>query len=560
MKIALAQINPTIGAYESNLAKIRKYLEEAQQNGASLVVFPELALSGYPPKDLLEKKAFVEKGKWALQELASHTNDTAVIVGFIEHSPPYLFNSAALIHRGKVQGIQRKSLLPTYDVFDEHRHFRSGEERHLFEILGQKIAILICEDAWSGTKWVPLHHYGRNPVEEIQSQSPSLVVHISASPYEMGKIENRTHLLGNIAEKCKVPVVSVNQVGGQDDLLFDGTSLVVSPDKEILARGVSFAEDLIYYDTEAKPGKINPPLAPKEEEILQALVMGTRDYTHKCGFKKALVGLSGGIDSTLVAVIAVWALGAENVMGISMPSQFSSPGSRNDADQLAKNLEIEYHSIPIRSMYDSFMEHLDPIFAGRPFGLAEENLQARIRGQLLMSVSNKLGSLVFTTGNKSELAVGYCTLYGDMSGGLAVISDVPKTLVYQLCQYINRKEILIPPEVITKPPSAELRPDQKDSDSLPAYHILDEILRLYVEEQKGFQEIVEAGFSPDVVKDILKKVDLNEYKRKMAAPGLRITSKAFGSGRRMPIAQGFFREQAYPLHHNSSSSTDDQEV
>lgn len=543
MKIALAQINPTIGAFSTNGRKISEALDGAKQRGADLVIFPEMVISGYPPKDLLEKKNFVDKSWAVLEEIASQCRDITAVIGAIEPDPPHLYNIGAVLSGGAVQGVQRKSLLPTYDVFDERRYFHSGHSRPLFTIGDKRVGILICEDAWYGSPEVPVHRYNSDPLSRLIGQNPDLLIHISASPYSMGKIKKRNQLFQKIVSVHGIPLVSVNQVGGQDDILFDGTSIVYDSQGKVIARGHSFREDLVLCDLTTGRGEIRPPVELVEEEVFQALVMGTRDYTEKCGFSKGLVGLSGGIDSSLVAAVACRALGGENVMGVTMPFTFSSPGSVEDSRQLAENLNFQFENISIEPIYDAFTEKLAPIFGDLPFGVAEENLQARIRGQILMSISNKLGHLVYATGNKSELSVGYCTLHGDMSGGLSVISDVPKTLVYKICHHLNRDREVIPRSVIEKPPSAELRPDQKDSDSLPDYEILDRILQMYVEGHRSPQEIVdETGIDREVVRDVVRKVDLNEYKRQMAAPGLRITTRAFGFGWRMPIAQGFHRE------------------
>jgi NAD+ synthase/NAD+ synthase (glutamine-hydrolysing) len=541
VKIALAQINPTVGDFTGNAAKLRQYTLEARLRGAELVVFPELCVCGYPPRDLVEVPAFVARSREVLESLAVEFPDFAIIAGFPSpaacETGRTVMNSAALLQNGRIDFVQSKRLLPTYDVFDEMRNFAPATAQQTVFVGGQSIALTICEDAWNDKAFWSRRLYGDDPVEDLIRAGAQLVINISASPFHVGKGELRKAMLASIAKQHHVPVLLVNQVGGDDSLLFDGSSLALNPAGEPIAQARSFEEDLILVDTASMTGDMHDQLAGMEATAYAALVLGTRDYVHKCGFKKVVVGLSGGIDSALTAVIAVDALGKENVIGVSMPSQYSSEGSIKDARELATNLGICFEVVPIRGIFESYRGALSGIFSGLSEDVTEENLQARARGGILMAVANKFSALVLTTGNKSEIAVGYCTLYGDMVGGLAVISDVPKTLVYRLARYVNSQRAVIPEASITKPPSAELRPDQKDSDSLPPYDVLDRILEEYVGNLKSAPEIVAlTGIDEEVVRFVTRLIDRSEYKRQQAAPGIRISTKAFGIGRRFPIA------------------------
>jgi NAD+ synthase (glutamine-hydrolysing) len=558
VKICLAQINPTIGAFKQNTRKICKFINAARKKGADLVIFPEMSVVGYPPKDMLEFTGFVDRNLKALEEVKNSVTGISAIVGFVDRNVAprgkALYNAAAYIKNRKIVSRHYKSLLPTYDVFDEDRYFEPTHNISIAKISGRKFGISICEDAW-GTDVVwpgTLHH--KDPIECMIRQGAEIIINISASPFTIGKQDTRLKMLINHVNRYHVPIVFVNQIGGNDDLVFDGSSVVINKKGVIVERALNFEEDLLMVefkgsDVRACIGKSKSvrkaiPARTGEGEVelvYKALVLGTRDYVKKCGFKKAVIGLSGGIDSAVTAVIATRALGRDKVLGVTMPSSFSSKGSVEDSEMLAERLGIDLETIPIKSVYNAYTKTLSSVFKGLPFDVTEENLQARIRGKILMAISNKFGYLVLTTGNKSELAVGYCTLYGDMCGGLAVISDIPKTMVYDLARYINRKKEIIPTDTIEKPPSAELRPNQKDQDSLPPYDVLDGVLRAYVEESKDVGDIVGMGYDESFVKDIVSKVDRNEYKRKQAAPGLKVTTKAFGTGRRMPLAQRYTR-------------------
>ena len=541
MKIALGQLNPTVGDLATNVDRMVRFAHDAAARGADTLVFPELALCGYPPRDLVEKSSFLDACERELQRLAAETArlPLAIVAGTVSRSHrdsgKLASNSAAILHHGQVLFRQHKMLLPTYDVFDEARYFHSAERQTLTSIHGQPAAVTICEDAWNDKCFWHRPLYQRDPVEELMSGAPSVLISINGSPYNQDKRAQRREMFRAIARRYQVPVVYVNQVGGNDQLVFDGSSFAMDAEGNVTASASSFAEDLVL------PGDQHANFLEENEAVYEALVLGTRDYIRKCGFRKVLIGLSGGIDSSLVAAVAVEAVGRENVAGISMPGPFSSDHSRTDARVMAERLGIRFETSPISEVCEQFEQTLAPLFAGAPRDVAEENLQSRLRGVTLMALSNKWGALVLTTGNKSELAVGYCTLYGDMCGGLAVISDVPKTLVYELCRVANRRlKGAIPESVFTKPPSAELRPDQKDTDSLPEYDVLDAILKGYIEEYRPAAEIAATvGVPLDLVRDIIGKVDRNEYKRQQAAPGLKVTTKAFGIGRRMPIAQRF---------------------
>jgi NAD+ synthase (glutamine-hydrolysing) len=543
MKIALAQFNPTIGDFEGNAARILELAAEAKKGGAELAVFSELCICGYPPQDLVERPSFAERNQQELLRLAKKI-PLPSLVGFVgdamDNTGKPVANSAALIAKGKILFEQRKMLLPTYDVFDESRYFQPAHTQHVFPFHSEQLGITICEDSWNDKSFWPQQLYDRDPVTEIVRKGSSLLLNISSSPYTLDKRSLRHDMLQAIAKEHRVPVVYVNQVGGNDSLIFDGSSVAFMPDGRVAARAKSFEEDLIFFDSVTGEGDIRPIIEDELDAAFRALVLGTRDYVRKCGFKKVVVGLSGGVDSALVASIAVEALGKENVLGVGMPGPYSSEGSVRDARQLAANLGVEFVVLPISDTFNCYRKTLAPVLAGRPEDATEENIQARIRGNLLMALSNKLGSLVLSTGNKSEMAVGYCTLYGDMAGGLAVISDVPKTMVYALAEFINRKRELIPQETITKAPSAELRPNQRDQDSLPDYGVLDRILKAYVEDVRSPEEIADHfDFPLDLVRSVALRVDQNEYKRKQAPPGLKLTSKAFSVGRRFPLAQKF---------------------
>jgi NAD+ synthase (glutamine-hydrolysing) len=544
MKIALAQFNPTVGDFEGNAARIVSLATQAKQRGADLAVFSELCVCGYLPLDLLERPAFIERNHETLKCIAMQMPLPAIVgyAGRVERdrAGKSIANKAALIDEGRVVFEQSKMLLPTYDVFDESRYFQPGERQYVYGLDREQLGITVCEDVWNDkTFWAnPL--YARDPVTELVAQGSSVLLNISASPYTLEKRTLRLQMLRSLARHHRRPIVYVNQVGGDDSLIFDGASIAITPDGRIAAQAKAFEEDVVLFDTVTGEGEIH---AQPDDEIAyayQALVTGTRDYVRKCRFSKTIVALSGGIDSAVVASIAVAALGPDNVLGVSMPGPYSSEGSRTDAKALADNLGIEFLTIPIGEVFQSYGKVLESAFGGRKPDTTEENIQARIRGNYLMALSNKFGSMVLSTGNKSESAVGYCTLYGDMAGGLAVISDVPKMMVYELAEYINRERELIPHSTITKPPSAELRPDQKDTDSLPPYEVLDRILKAYIEEVKAPEQIAaELGYDLKLVREIAALVDRNESKRKQAAPGLKITSRAFGFGRPFPIAQRF---------------------
>ena len=538
MKIGIAQINTTVGDLTGNFDILRCAYDELSSDGADLVIFPELALSGYPPRDLLLKKRFGEDCAEKLNQFAKLTGECPALLGYpekigLKQSRSY-YNSAALCFDGEVKQVFRKRLLPTYDVFDEDRYFESGKSPLYFSLLGKKIAVSICEDIWNSNG----NQHSENPITEIAKEKLDLLINLSASPWHVDKKMQRSSILQEVVQKINCPLVYVNSVGGNDELIFDGSSVVLDSSANPTHFSPSFESSCQIVDLEKKV----PIEHLKDNElqcIRQAIVLGLRDYTHKSGFKKGLIGLSGGIDSALTAALAVEALGRDNVIGISLPSSISSDHSKDDARDLAENLGIEYHTLPIQKIVDSAESELAPLFAGMSPDVTEENLQARSRGLLLMAVSNKLGALLLTTGNKSELAVGYCTLYGDMCGGLAVISDIPKTKVFALARHMNLDGEIIPLSTIEKPPSAELRPDQKDSDSLPEYNILDGILQSYIEDGLSIHAIIDQGYTEHTVRRIVGLVDRNEYKRKQAAPGLKITSLAFGIGRRMPIVQKY---------------------
>ncbi|MGA7655145.1 MAG: NAD+ synthase [Terracidiphilus sp.] len=542
MKIALAQIDPTIGDFTGNLKKIIDTSRRAAEMGARLAVFSELSICGYLPADFLEKPSFLARCRRAVDELAAATRDlpAAVLTGAAfaapEGSGKPAVNAAVLLDKGRILLEQHKRLLPFYDVFDEQRYFQAARSQQVVELDGVRLAVSVCEDAWNDKHFWPQRLYSTDPMEELMAQRPAIHVNISASPFWHGKREVRREMLAAIARRDGIPVVLSNQVGGNDSLIFDGSSLALNSRGELVAQAASFAEDLVVVDPFVAPA-IAEPAADDTAAAWQALVLGTRDYVRKCGFSKAVVGLSGGIDSALVAAIAAEALGAENVLGVGMPSPYSSQGSIDDSRRLAANLGIRFELIGISRLFEEYTRTLEPLFAGRTPDITEENIQSRIRGNLLMALSNKLGALVLTTGNKSEMAVGYCTLYGDMVGALAVIGDLVKTRVYAICRWLNLERETIPAAILEKAPSAELRPGQKDTDSLPPYEVLDPILEAYVERYEAPEEIAARhGFPVPLVQQVVRLVERSEYKRQQAAPVLKITSKAFGMGRRFPIA------------------------
>ncbi len=542
MKIGFAQINSTVGDLRGNRDRILIAYRDLVARGADLVLTPELALTGYPPQDLVFKSRFVPANLETLAELESEVGEVALVVGFIDRNTgtgqPF-HNAAAVLQRGRARRVIHKSLLPTYDVFDEDRYFEPGTNPVPIEIAGVPCGITICEDIWT-PEYLPRHLYGTSPTAALIEQGARAILNLSASPFELGKASRRAAMLSAVARQHRIPIFYCNAVGGNDQLIFDGNSLALSATGEITATLAAFTEENAIANSENPQSAIrNPQFQSEPEELYHALALGTRDYLHKCGFKSAVLGLSGGIDSAVTACLAVEALGPANVLGVTMPTQYSSAGSVADSLELASALGIRCLQIPIQESFDTFRAQFRAVFAGLPEDTTEENMQPRLRGMTLMALSNKFGHLLLTTGNKSELAVGYCTLYGDMCGGLAVISDVPKVAVYRLAEWINREREIIPRNTITKPPSAELKPDQRDQDTLPPYEILDPILELYVEQQLSIAEIVARGWDEKTVRWVARKVDFNEYKRAQSVPGLKVTSRAFGLGRRMPVAQRF---------------------
>jgi NAD+ synthetase len=542
MRIGFAQINTTVGDIRANRHRIFSAYEEAVSSGANLVLTPELALTGYPPQDLIFKSGFVPETLESLNELHRAVGTVPLLVGYVDRNPsqtgkPFV-NACAVLVKGEPIRKVFKTLLPTYDVFDEARYFDPAPDQEPIELLGTKIGITICEDIWTD-KYLERDLYRQDPVSTLAAKGAQAIVNLSSSPYYVGKPALRRRMVSELATAYRVPFFYCNGVGGNDELIFDGNSFATDEAGHTIFQMPGFREEVAIIESSAKP--ISAFDLPPEQEVYEALLLGVRDYFSKCGFKTAVLGLSGGIDSAVTAAVAAAALGKGNVVGVSMPSQYSSHGSLEDAAALAKNLGIVRHVIPIKEPFDVLKSQFKEIFAGRGEDTTEENMQSRLRGLTLMSMSNKFGHLLLTTGNKSELAVGYCTIYGDMCGGLAVISDVPKTMIYRLARWINRETEVIPNNSIIKPPSAELKPDQKDQDTLPAYEALDEILKLYVEELLSPEEIAEHGFDPETVRWVQRRVDMNEYKRRQAAPGLKVTSLAFGIGWRMPIAQRYLR-------------------
>ena len=547
MKIGLLQLNPTIGAFAANREKLVRAYAEAVARGAEFVIAPELFLCGYPPRDLLLREDFIAANLAALQETAANIGEIPLCVGYVEKNSDRpgraLKNAAAVLQHGKIVWRTTKSLLPTYDVFDEDRYFESAKTVEPFIFRGQKIGITICEDIWNDEDFWPARLYRRDPVRELVAQGAEIILNLSASPWHDGKEKTRLEMLRRVARDVKIPLAQVNAVGANDELIFDGHSVVLNASGEVIALGQGFAEQVLVVDLEPEARSPKPAVRmefpPREELLFSALSLGIRDYVHKCGFKSVILGLSGGIDSALIAVIAADALGADNVLGVAMPARYSSEGSLTDAEKLARNLKIRYEVLPIEPVFLAVEKQLETVFAGTKPNEAEENIQSRLRGVTLMALSNKFGALVLTTGNKSEMAVGYCTLYGDMNGALAPIADVLKTDVYKISKWVNREREIIPADSISKPPSAELRPGQKDQDSLPPYEILDAILDLYVVNNLSKAEIVARGFDAAVVNDVVNKINFSEYKRRQAAPGLKVSPRAFGVGRRIPVAQKF---------------------
>ncbi|MFH2202371.1 MAG: NAD+ synthase [Elusimicrobiota bacterium] len=545
MRIALAQINTTVGDIAGNLELIRERYALACEHGAELVLFPELTLTGYPPCDLLEQSDFIRANLDALKKLARESGDAGLVVGYAEPNPAKtgkpLFNAAALLHKKKIAAKRFKTLIPSYDVFDETRYFEPADNNIPISFRGRKIGLTICEDAWNDKNFRPRQIYKQDPVDEQVKAGAEILINIAASPFDRGKVALRRKLIKSHAVRAKRPFIYCSLVGGNDELIFDGSSFALDPDGHLLLQAKSFAEDLLYVDSDAGVPENRWDDPVEIEHVARALILGIRDYTRKCGFADVIVGLSGGIDSAVVCALAADALGPEHVTGVSMPSMHSSKGSVADAEALAETLGVNLYQIPITHVYNSMLMALREAFRDSEPGLAEQNIQARVRGSLLMALSNKSGGLVLSTGNKSELSVGYCTLYGDMNGGLAVIADLPKTAVYQLAAWLNRDGMRIPQATIDKPPSAELKPEQKDQDDLPPYDVLDDILTAYVEQGLDVSAIVKRGHAAELVGKILGMIDRNEYKRRQAPPALRVSGKAFGAGRRMPMARGSHR-------------------
>ena len=540
MKLAVAQINTTVGDFEGNKRKVLNGLALAEKERADLIVFPELTICGYPPRDLLERPRFIERNLQCVAEIASKTKRTAVALGYVSlneaHTGLGLFNTAGLLYEGKVQYWQAKTLLPEYDVFYEKRHFEPAHTHKVHNFRGVPIALSLCEDLWSKYSFEGRSIYPVDPMNLFVNGGAKVLINLSASPFNLKKHKIRHELVCGAAKRFRRPIVYCNLIGGNDELIFDGQSFVVNDKGKIVAQGKAFSEDMFMVDLSENLPVISVKEPSGEEEVFEALVLGLKDYMRKCGFKKTIVGLSGGIDSTVVLAIACAAIGPKNVTAITMPSRFTSKQSLDDASATCKNFKVKSKIIPIDPVYDAYRKTLRFKGSVKNVSLTEENIQARIRGNILMAISNEEGSLVLSTGNKSELSAGYCTLYGDMAGGLAVISDVPKTMVYQLAHLVNRKKPLIPQSILTKPPTAELKPDQKDQDSLPPYNKLDEIIKSYIEDHLSASSIIAMGHKRKLVEDVIRRIDLNEYKRRQSPPGLIVTSKAFGIGRLLPIA------------------------
>lgn len=544
LRVLVAQLNPTIGAIAANTKKILDVLKRARMQRADIVLFPEMAVCGYPPEDLVVHATFITAVEKALQEIIAASEGLFVVVGLVRRNPPSgekpLLNSAAIIENGKLLGFYDKWLLPTYDVFDERRYFEPGNTLPVWSVKGRRVVVTICEDMWGQGGLVKETQYHRDPIQELAAHPPDLLLNLAASPYHFDKPITRFKVCQSAAKKLHCYLIMACQVGGNDQLVFDGNSLCVDPQGRIRQLARSFEEDEMLVDLSALPGAVELP-KDRMGDLYRALVLGLRDYFHKLGFRKACFGLSGGIDSALVACIAKDALGGENVLAVLMPSRYNPSSSQKDAELLVRNLGISQKIIPIEAPFTTFLDLLAPHFEGKPFDVTEENLQARIRGTILMALSNKLGHIVLSTGNKSEFAMGYCTLYGDMAGGLGVISDVTKDLVYSLSRWVNRNGEVIPQAILDKPPSAELRPNQKDSDSLPDYKIIDKVVESYLEEHLSAEQIAEKDQLPlELVQDLIRRIHRSEYKRRQAAPGIRVSRKSFGVGRRYPIVQHFF--------------------
>lgn len=542
MRVGLAQIDPLIGDFEGNAHKICLEIGRARGAGCDLVVFPELALVGYPPRDLLELRDFVSASRRLWPKIMEATQGIGVICGVVDENEgagkPYR-NTALFFDRGRLLAAYHKRLLPSYDVFDEERYFEPGQGVLLLEWGGERIGLTICEDIWNVAEYLPRPLYRCDPMLELTAERPTVVINISASPYHLGKASWVEGLLRGHAERSGAQLIYVNQVGGNDELVFQGHSMVWTPSGRLAASGADFREDFIVYDTRSRQGDCHSARLESCAEVIEGLLLGLRDYAGKCGFSKSLVGLSGGVDSAVVACLAAMALGPDKVLGVAMPGPYNAPESLLDAESLATRLGIQFQVLPIHDLFESSLRTLQPAFKGLPQDVTEENLQARIRGMILMALSNKFDRLLLSTGNKSEMAVGYCTLYGDMNGGLAVLGDVPKTMVYEIARELNRRHGWIPERILSRAPSAELRPGQKDQDTLPPYEVLDGILAAYVEGRLPASEIIAQGWDPDIVRWVVRRVDQNEYKRWQAPPILRVTTKAFGIGRRFPIAQGY---------------------
>jgi NAD+ synthase (glutamine-hydrolysing) len=542
MRIAMAQIDPFVGDLEGNTLKICEFVERAKKAGAELVIFPELSIMGYPPRDLLDKRGFVSDSIRCWERIGRAGKGVGVIFGAVAinegRGKPY-FNSAVFYDDGELRSITHKMLLPSYDVFDEERYFEPGKSAGWVDFRGKRIGVTICEDAWNVPDYLPGPLYDFNPVCELGKISIDLLVNISASPYHVRKTALVGELLKKQAASVCAPLIYVNQVGGNDELIFQGHSMVWDEKGGLLATGADFAEDLIVFDTEGSSPLLHPSPCEPISEVIGALTLGLRDYARKCSFSRAVIGLSGGVDSAVVACLAVLALGAENVLGVAMPGPYNAPESLTDARELAQRLGIGFEVVPIDELFSTSLKSMSPLFGDLPHDFTEENLQARLRGMILMSISNKFQRLLLSTGNKSEISVGYCTLYGDMNGGLAVLGDVPKTMVYELAGRLKEEHGWIPERILTRAPSAELRANQTDQDTLPPYEILDAILSEYVEQRLPIRQIVAKGFAPETVRWVARRVELNEYKRWQAPPILKVTTKAFGIGRRNPIAQGY---------------------